>query len=214
MTAPGPLHAPGRQDAAATLAARLDAGIASWAELSAALADPALLARVHAAGAALVDALVAGRALLTCGNGGSAAIASHVATELVGRCIRDRDPLPAVSLADSPSALTALGNDYGFEEVFARAVRALGRPGDVLLAMSTSGASPNVLAALAAARERGLVTVAMTGAAGTTLEGHADHLLVVPSRQTPRIQEVHLLWAHAWCEAIDELAARGGPAGA
>lgn len=111
-------------------------------------------------------------------------------------------------LADSSASLTAIGNDYGFEEVFSRGVRAFGRPGDVLLAMSTSGGSPNVLAALDAARGLGLTTILMTGERGAGRGEAADHMLVVPSDETPRIQEVHMLWAHAWCEAVD-LAVQG-----
>lgn len=185
------------------VAARLDAGIAAWGELAARVAAPDLRDRAHAAGRAVLTALCSGRTLLVAGNGGSAAISSHVAAEFLGKCVADRHPLPAISLAESHSSLTAIGNDYGFDQVFLRGVQAFGRPGDVLLAMSTSGSSPNIVAALAEARSRGLVTILMTGAKGVGLGDHADHLLVVPSQETPRIQEVHLLWAHAWCEAVD-----------
>ena len=112
---------------------------------------------------------------------------------------------PAINLAESLSSLTAIGNDYGYEQVFVRGVRGLGRPGDVYVAMSTSGRSPNIVASLEAARELGITTIAMTGAGGEHLRADVDHLLVVPSHETPRIQEVHMLWAHAWCEAVDEL---------
>ncbi|WEV79206.1 SIS domain-containing protein [Janibacter cremeus] len=185
------------------VAARLDAGIAAWGELAARVAAPDLRDRAHAAGRAVLTALGSGRTLLVAGNGGSAAISSHVAAEFLGKCVADRHPLPAISLAESHSSLTAIGNDYGFDQVFLRGVQAFGRPGDVLLAMSTSGSSPNIVAALAEARSRGLVTILMTGAKGAGLGDHADHLLVVPSQETPRIQEVHLLWAHTWCEAVD-----------
>lgn len=185
------------------VAARLDAGIVAWAELARAAAEDEVRAQVLAAGEDVLGALRAGRTLLVAGNGGSAAIASHVAAEFLGRCIQDRHPLPAISLAESHSSLTAIGNDYGFDQVFSRGVQAFGREGDVLLAMSTSGTSPNVLAALEEARRRGLVTILMTGAKGAG-QGHlADHLLVAPSTETPRIQELHMLWAHAWCEAVD-----------
>ncbi|HIZ98666.1 MAG TPA: SIS domain-containing protein, partial [Candidatus Janibacter merdipullorum] len=120
-----------------------------------------------------------------------------------GKCVQDRHPLPAISLAESHSSLTAIGNDYGFDQVFLRGVQAFGRPGDVLLAMSTSGTSPNIVAALEEARRRGVATILMTGAKGAGQADLADHLLVVPSEETPRIQEVHMLWAHAWCEAVD-----------
>lgn len=183
--------------------ARLDAGIAAWGELAARVAAPELREPALEAGRAVLAALRSGRTLLVAGNGGSAAISSHVAAEFLGKCVADRHPLPAISLAESHSSLTAIGNDYGFDQVFLRGVQAFGRPGDVLLAMSTSGSSPNIVAALAEARSRGLVTILMTGAKGAGLGDHADHLLVVPSQETPRIQEVHLLWAHAWCEAVD-----------
>ncbi|HBO54545.1 SIS domain-containing protein [Janibacter sp. LM] len=182
---------------------QLDAGIAAWARLAEQVAEPLLRSAADAAGRAVLDALLAGRTLLVAGNGGSAAIASHVAAEFLGKCVRDRHPLPAISLAESHSSLTAIGNDYGFDQVFLRGVRAFGRPGDVLLAMSTSGTSPNVVAALGEARARGLTTILMTGAKGAGQDHLADHLLVVPSGETPRIQEVHMLWAHAWCEAVD-----------
>lgn len=185
------------------VARQLDAGLAAWAELAEQVAAPPLRERARVAGEAVLAALHAGRTLLVAGNGGSAAIASHVAAEFLGKCVRDRHPLPAISLAESHSSLTAIGNDYGFDQVFVRGVQAFGRPGDVLLAMSTSGTSANVVTALAEARSRGLVTVLMTGEAGTGQEELVDHLLVVPSRETPRIQEVHMLWAHAWCEAVD-----------
>ncbi len=185
------------------VARQLDAGISAWGELAAQLTAPESRDRAHAAGEVVLEALRAGRTLLVAGNGGSAAIASHVAAEFLGKCVRDRHPLPAISLAESHSSLTAIGNDYGFDQVFLRGVQAFGRPGDVFLAMSTSGSSPNVIAALDEARRRGLATILMTGAKGAGQHEHADHLLVVPSVETPRIQEVHMLWAHAWCEAVD-----------
>lgn len=192
------------------VARQLDAGIAAWATLAEQISAPELRSGVAAAGRVVVDALRAGGTLLVAGNGGSAAIASHVAAEFLGKCIQDRHPLPAISLAESHSSLTAIGNDYGFDQVFLRGVQAFGRPGDVLLAMSTSGTSPNVVAGLAEARRRGVATILMTGAKGAGQAGLADHLLVVPSSETPRIQEVHMLWAHAWCEAVD-LAAQERP---
>lgn len=184
---------------------------ADWAALTVALSDPGLVARVDRAGGAVLDCLADGHKVLVIGNGGSAAMASHVAAEFAGRCVRDRRPLPAMSLAESATALTAVANDYGFDEVFSRAVVAHGRTGDVLVAMTTSGRSPNVLAALDTARAAGLVTVVLTGrTGGRTLAGRADHVLAVPSDHTPRIQEVHLMWTHGWSEAVDE--AWAGPA--
>lgn len=176
---------------------------AEWARLAQALTVPDLVAEVDAAGVSLLAALRAGGKVLVAGNGGSAAMSSHVAAEFAGKCVRDRDPLPALSLAESPTAITAIGNDYGFEQVFERQVRAHGRRGDVLIVMTTSGSSANIARALSAARVAGLVTIALTGARGGHLREHAEHVLVVPSDYTPRIQEVHLMWTHAWCEAVD-----------
>lgn len=154
----------------------------------------------------LTAALAADRKLLVCGNGGSAADSQHMAAELVGRFERERPELAAIALSTDTSALTAVANDYGFEQVFAKQVRALGREGDVLVAISTSGQSANVLAAVHAAHERGLAVVALTGrgggAIGAALQGHDIHLCV-PHDRTARIQEVHLLIIHCLCDGID-----------
>lgn len=182
---------------------RLDAALESWRQVVVDLRAPGLREAVEQAGAVIVSALAAGRKILVAGNGGSAAEGSHIAAEFAGRCVRDRVPLPAICLADSVASLTAIGNDYGFTEIFARAVRAHGRPGDVLLALTTSGASANIVAALRSARDQGLVTIALTGPHGLG-GGEADLVLPAPVASTPRIQEVHLLWAHAWCEAVDD----------
>lgn len=182
---------------------RLDAALESWRQVVVDLRAPGLREAVEEAGAVIVSALAAGRKILVAGNGGSAAEGSHIAAEFAGRCVRDRAPLPAICLADSVASLTAIGNDYGFTEIFARAVRAHGRPGDVLLALTTSGASANIVAALRSARDQGLVTIALTGPHGLG-GGEADLVLRAPVASTPRIQEVHLLWAHAWCEAVDD----------
>lgn len=179
-----------------------EGALSAWAEMLPRLVEPELVRAVDAAGRALLSALAEGGKLLVVGNGGSAAMASHLAAEFAGKCVIDRDPLPAISLAESSTVVTALGNDYGFDQVFARGVRAHGRPGDVLLAMSTSGTSPNVLAALEVARDRGLSTILLTGESAH-VDGCADHVLRAPSTYTPRIQEVHLLWSHAWCEGVD-----------
>lgn len=197
------LHEVAPERRAPAVADRQRKGLAAWAELSRALAEPELVAQVDAAGTALLDALVGGGTLLVAGNGGSAAIASHVAAEFIGKCILDRAPLPAVNLAESLSSITAVANDYAYDETFARGIAALGRPGDVLLAMSTSGASRNILRALELARESGLLTIVLTGTQGSGLVGSADHVLIVPSDETPRIQEAHMLWTHVWCEAVD-----------
>ena len=154
----------------------------------------------------LTAALAADRKLLVCGNGGSAADSQHMAAELVGRFERERPELAAIALSTDTSAITAVANDYGFEQVFAKQVRALGREGDVLVAISTSGQSANVLAAVHAAHERGLAVVALTGrgggAIGAALQGQDIHLCV-PHDRTARIQEVHLLIIHCLCDGID-----------
>ena len=183
---------------AADIAAQLAAGadlLRATAECSDALA---------AAAAAMADALQAGHKLLLCGNGGSAADAQHMATELLARYQRDRRALPAIALGSDVTFLTAMANDVGFESVFARQVEALGQPGDVLWAFSTSGRSPNVLAAVETARRLGLLTVGFTGASGTPLRAVVDHCLAVPSTDTPRIQEAHSAAAHAICDLLEQ----------
>lgn len=154
----------------------------------------------------LTAALAADRKLLICGNGGSAADSQHMAAELVGRFERERPELAAIALSTDTSALTAMANDYGFEQVFAKQVRALGREGDVLVAISTSGESANVLAAVHAAHERGLAVLALTGRGGgrigAALRGPDIHLCV-PHDRTARIQELHLLIIHCLCDGID-----------
>jgi D-sedoheptulose 7-phosphate isomerase len=154
----------------------------------------------------LTTALASDRKLLICGNGGSAADSQHMAAELVGRFERERPELAAIALSTDTSALTALANDYGFEQVFARQVRALGREGDVLVAISTSGNSANVLAAVLAAHERDLAVVALTGRGGGRIGAAlraGDIHLCVPHDRTARIQEVHLLIIHCLCDGID-----------
>lgn len=174
-----------------------------FARVAAALAEPGLRGQVARVAELWIETYRRGGALLFAGNGGSAAQASHAAAEFVGRCTREREPLRALSLTD-PAVLTALANDYGFEEVFARQVQAHARPGDVLVVLSTSGRSPSVLRALEDARTLGLTTVALTGGDAGLLPGRADHVLVVPSGRTGRIQEVHDLWCHIWAEAVDD----------
>lgn len=161
--------------------------------------------------ATLHKCLRGGGKILACGNGGSAADAQHLAAELVGRFRDERRALAAIALTADTATLTALGNDYGFERVFARQVEALARPGDVLIAISTSGNSPNVLHAAQAARACGCSVVALTGAGGGRLAGHADLVLKAPSEVVARIQEVHSLSIHVICEALDELVRAGEP---
>lgn len=163
-----------------------------------------LAPEVTAAAQTCVRALSGGHKLLTCGNGGSAADAQHFAAELTGRYRRERRPLPAVALTTDSSALTCIGNDYAFEEVFARQVTALAQPGDVLVGITTSGNSANVVRALAAARERGAFTLALTGEAGGDVAPYADILLRAPSAHTAHIQEMHILLIHVLCESIDD----------
>jgi D-sedoheptulose 7-phosphate isomerase len=146
-----------------------------------------------------------GGKVLLFGNGGSAADAQHIAAEFVGRFASDRIPLAAIALTTDSSALTAIGNDYGFEWVFARQVQALGEPGDVAVAISTSGRSPNILAGVGAAVRRGLTTIAFTGGDGGLLAGMVDIAIVVPSISTPRTQECHITIGHILCEAVETL---------
>lgn len=159
---------------------------------------------VAAAGTVLVDALRAGRTILLCGNGGSAADAQHFATELVVRYRRERMALPAIALTTDTSVLTAAGNDYAFDQIFARQVAALGRPGDVLVAISTSGTSASVVQAAAVARQRGLAVVALTGARPSPLSALAGVTIQVPSTDTPLVQQAHIAVIHALCWMVDE----------
>jgi D-sedoheptulose 7-phosphate isomerase len=183
--------------------AAVQQSVQEWTDLAPRLADPTLVEAVASAGEAIATSLAAEGRILFAGNGGSASIASHLAAELVGRCVLDRQALAGLALADSASTLTALGNDHGYDTIFERGVSAFGRSGDVLVAMSTSGSSPNIVKAVARAREMDLVTIAMTGDRGAAFASSADHGLVVPSPSTQRVQEVHLMWGHAWCEQID-----------
>jgi D-sedoheptulose 7-phosphate isomerase len=167
------------------------------------LQDEDLAAAADAVVGSIVTSIRGGGKVLLCGNGGSAADAQHLAAELVGRFRLEREPFPAVALSDNIAAVTAVGNDYGYEEVFVRAVRALGSPGDVLIGISTSGRSRNVVGALEAARERGIVTVALVGAANTPMEAASDHVLRVNGPSTARIQEGQMLVGHAVLELVE-----------
>jgi D-sedoheptulose 7-phosphate isomerase len=178
--------------------------IAESISVKQALLAPEHVAATCAIAAELTGALRAGRKVLLCGNGGSAADATHLTAELVGRFLLDRDPLPALSLCENTSSLTSIGNDYDFTEVFARQVRGLGQPGDVLVALSTSGGSPNVVAAVEAAAVLGLRTVGMTGRDGGRLAELADVCLRVPSDDTARVQEGTMLVGHTVCELVEQ----------
>ena len=165
--------------------------------------DAALLAAVVQVAEACIEALRQGHKILFAGNGGSAADAQHLAGELVSRFAYDRPGLPAFALTTDTSVMTAIGNDYGYERLFARQVEAVGSAGDVFFGLSTSGRSPNVLTALDAARGKGLVTVGMTGRAGGQMPERCNYLLRVPSDSTPRIQEGHIALGHAICQIIE-----------
>ncbi len=159
---------------------------------------------IERAGEMICDALSRGNKILLCGNGGSAADAQHIAAELVGRYEKERRSWPAIALTTDTSALTALGNDYGYDEVFARQVAGLGQVGDVLIAISTSGKSQSVLKAAQSARELGCKTIALTGAGAEPLASLCDLAVVVPSGRTSRIQEAHITIGHLWCEMVDQ----------
>lgn len=163
----------------------------------------ALDAGVAAAGALAADALSRGGKVLVCGNGGSASDSQHFAAELTGRFIHDRRPLAAIALTTDTSALTAIANDYSFDDVFSRQVLALGRPGDCLVGISTSGNSKNVLKAVAAAKAQGMSTIGLLGRDGGALKAQCDQALVVPSTATARIQEAHILIIHTLCGLIE-----------
>ena len=167
------------------------------------------LAEIEAAGSLIWEALKSGNKILLCGNGGSAADAQHIAAELVGRYEQERRAFPAISLTTDTSALTAVSNDYGYEEVFARQVEALAVPGDVLIAISTSGKSPSVVKAADQARARGCKTIALTGCSGEPLTAHCDLAVVVPSDRTSRVQEAHITIGHLWCEMVDRALEEG-----
>ncbi|HYW61647.1 MAG TPA: D-sedoheptulose 7-phosphate isomerase [Bradyrhizobium sp.] len=177
---------------------------ASLAALQRATEDRALIDVSHKIAAAMIGALRSGHKILLIGNGGSAADAQHIAAEIVGRYKQDRPAYAAVALTTDSSALTSIANDYGFEQVFARQVEGLGQRGDVLLALSTSGKSPNIVAALRVARERGLLTIGFTGSKGENLCSLCDQLLIAPSDDTPVIQQIHLAVAHGICDEIEQ----------
>jgi D-sedoheptulose 7-phosphate isomerase len=160
---------------------------------------------IEQSGQAICDALLRGNKILLCGNGGSAADAQHIATELVGRYEKQRRSWPAISLTTDTSALTAVSNDFGYEEVFARQVEGLGKAGDVLIAISTSGKSPSILKAAKKARELGCHTIALTGAGAEPLASLCDLAVVVPAARTSRVQEAHITIGHLWCEMVDQL---------
>jgi len=172
--------------------------------MSAMLSDEALLARLEAAARGCIDCLMSGKKILLAGNGGSAADAQHMSGEFVCRFAFDRPGLPAIALTTDTSILTAIGNDYGYESVFARLVQVYGRRGDVFIAYSTSGKSPNILSALEVAREHGLICIGMSGNQGGPMESLCQHYLNVPSLDTPKIQEGHAVLGHILCGLVEK----------
>jgi D-sedoheptulose 7-phosphate isomerase len=181
---------------------RVESMLRSAAELHLRSAET-ISADVAAAAEAVTDALRSGSKVLLCGNGGSAADAQHIAAELAGRLTMERSGLPAIALTVNPSVITAVGNDYGYDMVFARQVEALGARGDVLVGISTSGRSTNVVRALSEARKRGMVTIGLMGAEDGDMAELCDHVVRVPSSETQRIQEIHIAIGHAMCEIVE-----------
>jgi D-sedoheptulose 7-phosphate isomerase len=174
-------------------------------------ATAALSGEIRSVATLICERLARGGIVYTFGNGGSAADAQHLTGELIGHYKRDRRPLPAITLSTDASAMTCIANDYSYEDVFRRQVRALARPGDVVIAFTTSGRSPNVVAALAAAQENGATTLLFAGGDGGPARVHADRALLVPSKDTQRIQEMHTMMLHVVSEMVDAWAAGEEP---
>jgi len=168
------------------------------------LQDTELLKLIEKVSSVIIDAYKNGKKTLLAGNGGSAADAQHIAGELVARFYFDRPGLPSIALTTDSSVMTAIGNDYGYERLFARQVQALGNEGDVFIGISTSGNSPNIIKALEACKEKGIITVGLTGLNGGKMAGMCDICIKVPSNETPRIQEVHILVGHIICCIVEE----------
>lgn len=193
---------------AAQVKAEIDAAVANLQRMS---AEAELQQAVSAAALACVKALRSGGRVLFCGNGGSAADAQHLAGEFISRFHYDRNPLAGIALTTDTSVLTAIGNDYGYEKVFERQVLGLGRPGDVLVGISTSGRSKNVIAAMKAARSLGMVTIAFAGNQREVIEQTADISIRIPSASTPKIQEGHIVVGHALCGLVEAWMFPDGP---
>lgn len=168
------------------------------------LADETLLTTVAEVAAAMTEAFKAGKKVLFCGNGGSAADAQHLAAEFSGRFYYDRPPLYSEALHVNSSYVTAVGNDYSYDVIYSRMIEAMGKEGDVLVGISTSGNSPNVVKALEAANKLGMVTVGMTGETGGKMKEVSKFLINIPSKDTPRIQECHILLGHILCQLVEE----------
>jgi D-sedoheptulose 7-phosphate isomerase len=198
VTSPSPTESRGQDDPVAEHFRR------SCETLSRAAADSKLQTVIHRIAETITEAFRGGHKLLIAGNGGSAADAQHIAGEFLSRLNFDRNPLPAIALTTDSSVLTAIGNDYGFERAFERQVRGLGKPGDIFIAISTSGRSPNVIAALKAAREVGLTTIGFTGSrANGFVQPLCDHCLAAPAEETALIQQIHIVAAHAICSLVE-----------
>jgi D-sedoheptulose 7-phosphate isomerase len=191
----------GLQDLVRGVGLTIEASIVTHQRLLEAEATVRVIAAVAES---IVKAMQQGGKLLLFGNGGSAADAQHIAAEFVGRFAIERAALPAFALSVNTSCLTAIGNDYGFDQVFARQIEAFGKPGDVAVGISTTGNSPNVLRGLAKAKEIGLTTAGLTGDSGGKMKTDADYCICVPSRETPRIQECHILIGHAIAELVEK----------
>ncbi len=169
------------------------------------LEDEALLETIRLCVHDIVTAFESGNKILFCGNGGSAADAQHLAAEFSGRFYLDRDALPAEALHVNSSYMTAVANDYSYDVVYARMVKGLGKPGDVLVAISTSGNSKNIVLAVDAAKEKGMLTIGFTGANGGRMKDTCDHIINIPSADTPRIQESHILAGHIICQLVEDI---------
>jgi D-sedoheptulose 7-phosphate isomerase len=193
MTAPA-----GALSLSARIRAEVDEISAGFARLS------TQSAAIEQAAGAMIAALAAGNKIMFCGNGGSAADSQHLAAELMGRYLRDRAPLPALALTVDTSALTAISNDYGYDEAFARQLRGVGRRGDVLVGLSTSGNSANVIAAIEAARAMGVIAIGMTGTNSGRMDDLCDILIKVPATRTNRIQEMHIAVGHMLCGFVED----------
>ena len=194
------MNVAGKPDDVDVLAGFFDRSLTA---LQRAAQDRALLELIAEMAQTIESSMRTGGKLLIAGNGGSAADAQHLAAEFLSRYLVDRRPLPALALTTDSSVLTAVGNDYGFEHAFARQVRGLGRPGDVFLAISTSGRSPNILRALETAREIGLVTIGFSGGEETEMRGLCRFFLAAPSRETAIVQQIHIVAGHAICALVE-----------
>jgi phosphoheptose isomerase len=183
-------------------------GFVGLSRLAAQMADE-MEKPIERAGELLIDCFRRGRKVLVSGNGGSAADAQHFVAELVGRMRRERQPLPAISLSSDPSVVTALANDYGYESLFARQIEGLGQTGDILLAISTSGCSPNVLKAVAVARQRRLRVIVLLGQGGDPSLNECDLCLRIPTNDTQRVQELHMAVLHSVCEYVEKKVTAG-----